>query len=342
MNFNGISQIGIVGGGVSALMMCIEAAKLGIRTTLLDPKVNCVGSQIATEHIVATITNESIQKLSLRVDTLIFNTKLDFELNTKLHAKTFPTKETMKELCNYRNVLELLELLEVPTPKTYYQDNKADTFSTIENLALPFRFIKQYPDHTETLEVRTHEDIADFILEMDEIAEGFMLQPITEYKHVITFLCMVDEQGKVVLYEPLEESYENSKVCTLEMANSLSKTMIQRLSRFNRKILKELNAIGVFTIKYGIKANKSVECIEVTPEVTMAGLLTLEAYDVSVYEQYMHLLLGLKINTPVLESIVHGTVKALQEPVAKEGPCHLYNLGLTNLCITKVKEKNEE
>lgn len=330
-----VRRVGIVGGGVSALMLCIEAAKAGIATTLLDPKVDCVGAQIATEHILATINNENIEKLSLRVDAIIFNTKLDFPLECRLHCKTYPSKSAMGEMSNPKGILELLEVLEIPTAPTYYQDNKEMAFEKIENLTLPFNFIKQYGSRSELKRVETHEDIADFILDMDENIDSFTIQLIPEYAKNIVSVIIVDENGKANIYDPLEITYEAKKVCSVKIADDLTKTMIQKIARLNRKMIKELEGAGVYTIKYGIKANKSLELMEITPEIDMAALLTLEAHDASIYEQYMHLVMDMPIISPTLESYAHGTIKETGKVVEKNKVYHMYNLGLTNLCITR-------
>lgn len=330
-----VKTVGIVGGGVSALMLCIEAAKAGIATTLLDPKVDCVGAQIATEHILATINNENIEKLSLRVDAIVFNTKLDFPLECKLHCKTYPSKSAMNEMSNPKGILELLEVLEIPTATTYYQDNKEMAFEKIENLSLPFNFIKQYGSRSELKRVESHEDMADFILDMDENIDSFAIQLIPEYAKTIVSVVIVDEAGKAHIYDPLEIAYEAQKVCSVKVADDLTKTMIQKIARLNRKMIKELEGAGVYTIKYGMKANKSLELMEITPEIDMAALLTLEAHDVSIYEQYMHLVMDMPVIPPTLESYAHGSIKEAGKVAEKNKVYHMYNLGLTNLCVTK-------
>lgn len=333
MDFNGINQIGIVGGGSGALMLCLEAAKKGIHTALLDPQINCVGAQVATEHIIATITNESIQKLSLRSDVIIFNTNLTYQLNTKLHAPTYPSLEVINRLSDKKQTLDLLEALQIPTVKTYYQNNKEDTFDKLEDLGFPFRFIKQYKDRVESMDILDAEDVADFILE-EETADSFILQPITHYASVIACLCILDKDGKMALYDPLEERFEEETLCNIQVANHLSKTMLQKIARYNKKILKELGETGVFTIKYGLKPNKGIELIEITPEIPLSGILTLDAYDMPVYEQYLHMLLDMEIIAPTLIQNVHGTIKQNNPPRPLNSPYHIYNIGVTRLCVT--------
>ena len=334
MNLSDVKQIGIVGGGASALMLCMEAAKLGINTCLLDPKINAMGAQVATEHIIAPITSENVKKLSLRCDRVIFNTKPDFEMDVKLHAPTYPRKETLNELCHLKNVMELLEMLEIPTPKTYYQDHKEEAYAQIEHLEMPFKFVKQYTNYSKVVDVYTKEDLADFILEIDEETNSFMIQPIVEYKQTISCICFVDEAGKVHLYDPIEITYGEDDICTLKIADTLTKTMITRLARYNRKIMKELQPVGAYTIRYGIKANKSVELIDITPELGVGSLLTLEAYETSIFEQYIRMVLGLKVTAPQLENYVQGIIKETHL-MDKNEPGHLYHIDTHALCISR-------
>lgn len=309
MNLSDVKQVGIVGGGASALMLCFEFAKLGINTCLLDPKVDCIGAAVATEHIVAAINKENIKKLSLRCDKVIFNTKPEFELDVKLHAPIYPNKESLEEVCNVKNILELIELLEIPAAKVYYQDSKQDTFQKIDGLTMPFRFIKQFKGFSKQMDIFNEEDLADFILEMEEEAESFILQPIEEYKQTISCICFGDAQGKIHLYQPIEVHYGEDGTCELTISDKMTKTMINRLNRYNRKIMKEIKGIGAFTIRYGVKANKAIEFMDITPELGVGSLLTLEAYDVSVFEQYARIILEMKISAPVLEAYAHGTIK---------------------------------
>ena len=340
MNLSDVKQIGIVGGGPAALILCFEAAKLGIDTCLLDPKVDCIGATVAKEHIVAAINKENIKKLTLRCDKVIFNNKPEFEMDVKLHAPIYPSKESLNEVYDLKNVWDILEVLEIPASKIYYQDSKQDTFAKIEGLKMPFRFVKRFDGYCKTMDIFSKEDLADFILEMDEDATSFILQPIEDYKQTVSCICLVDMQGKAHLYHPVEISYNEDDSCNLKISDNLTKTMVNRLNRYNRKLMKEINATGVYTIRYGIKANKSVEFIDITPELGVGSLLTLEAYDLSVFEQYMRLVLDMKVTAPELMAYAHGTIKQTHE-IEKEDTGHLYRIAEHKMCIHKEKKVSE-
>lgn len=332
MNFSDVRQIGIVGGGPAALMLCFEAAKLGINTCLLDPKVNCIGSAVASEHIIASINKENIKKLSLRCDKVIFNTKPEFEIDVKLHAPIYPAKEALDEVCNLKNIMEMLELLEIPAAKVYYQEDKRNFFNQLQEMVLPFRFVKLYNGYSKQIDIFSQEDLTDFILEIDDDAEGFMMQSMGEYKQTISCICLGTEEGKMHLYHPIQVDYEEDGTCHLNISDSLTKTMVNRLNRYNRKIMKEINAVGVFTIRYGIKASKAVEFIDITPEIGVGSLLTIDAYETSLFQQYLKLVLGLKMTVPILQSFVHGTIKETDQ-VDKNEEGHLYRIDAHKMSV---------
>lgn len=317
-----------------------RSSKVRISTCLLDPKVNAIGAQVATEHVIAAITNENVKKLSLRCDKIIFNTKPDFEMDVKLHAPIYPSKEMLNELCSQKNMLELLEILEIPSAETYLQDNKEEAYRTIEHLSLPFRFVKQYQNYSKQMDIYTKEDLADFILEMEPEADSFILQPIVDYKQMVSCICVVDQTGKIHLYDPIEVSYDNDETCHLKIADTLSKNMVTKLARYNRKLLKELQPVGVYTVRYGIKANKSVEFIDITPELGVGSILTIEAYGTSVFEQYIRLLLDMKIVPPVLEAYAYGTIKEVGE-IDKNEVGHLYHIDTHTLYVRREMKTQE-
>lgn len=339
MSLKDIRQIGIVGGSVSSLMLCIEAAKRGIHTSLLDPKVDCVGSRVATEHLVAPITAENVKKLSLRCDCVIYNTKPDFKMDVKLHSRLIPSKETIEELYQFKNILEILELLEIPTAKIYSQQNDQEAFKEMDRLEMPFRFIKQYENSVKQLDVFSKEDLADFIMETEEQAEGFILQPLSGYKQIAACICMVDASGRFYAYHPIQEETDTEDSCQLRMGQGFTKNMIARLTRYNKKLLKELNAVGVYTIKYGIKANKAVEFIEITPELGVGSLLTTKAYEYSIFEQYLRLALEMKPMPIKWLGNACGKVTGLCEDFDEEETCHLYDCGVVKLCISSEEDE---
>ncbi len=293
-----IKQLGIVGGGISAVMLCNEAAKLGIKTTLLDPGIDCIGSELVNEHIIGAITPSNIDKLSLRCDALIFNQKIDFKVNLKVEIPTLPSIDSLNTLYDFKKTSDLLDILEIPTPDYYYQDNTSSSFAKLEGVSLPLKLIKRFDTHCEEFIALTADDLADFLLETNELANSFIIAPIREYKHVVTCICTFDCSKKFFAYDPTisreitinTTSSSSSARSDVEANLELSKTMINRLTKYNKKLLQALNSHGAYTIKYGITSNKSPELIDISPQIDVSGLITNASYNVSAYKQALYML----------------------------------------------------
>ncbi len=340
---NTINKIGIVGGGIGALFLIAEATKKGIATTLLDPRINCLGAANATEQMIATFTNENIKKLSLRTDAIVFNTLLDCELKAKLQSPAYPSLACMNKLSHQKELLDLMTELNIPYVDTFYQSNKGDTFNRIDEIELPFRLIKEYDDRIENVEIFTQEELAEEILEMNEKINGFILQPIRQYAKKIVCIGLVDREGNIVLYDPVEEHHdEEGKLYGMTTKTSLSKTMLQKISRYNKKLLKELGLVGFCTICYGVKANRAIEVIEITPGLSVATNLLDKAYDMSPYEQYIGLIMGMNSVEPTLLRPMQGHILEGAKVKSSKVAYHVYQLESNQLYMVTAQEAEKE
>lgn len=338
MSLKSINKIGIVGGGMSSLMICIEAAKLGITTCLLDPQLDCLASRMATEHIVGNITNENLKKLSLRCDYIIYNTRPDFEIDTKLHAELLPAKSGLNELYCFKNILDMIELVGIPTSHVIYEVNNEEAFKDLSELKMPFRFIKLYQNYSEQLDVFTREDLTTFVMDNEEEAESYILQPISDYKQIASCICIMDKEGKIYQYEPIQETTDDELIYHLNIGDCFTKNMVTKLSRYNRKLLKEINTPGIYTIKYGIRANKSIEFIEISPVLGLGSLLTTHAYQVSIFEQMIRMILGKKPLVPQLIQSLEGVVVPAYNHHRDDEAEHHYECQMVDFFIHHCKE----
>lgn len=301
-------KVGIIGSSVSSMMLCVELAKLGIETSILDSDLHGIGVNIATEHIAMSITEESIKKLSLRCDVMICNKKLDFVIEDKLHAPIYPNQEVLKDICNPKNVNELCEMLEVPKVTTYYFTDRKQVLSKLEEIKGPFKIGFEVHNFMQQRNILEKGDLAEFLIEFGDTATSFMIQPMEAYDYTISCICFVDTKGKIYLYPPMAIRYEEDESCSFMMGSTLTKTMINRLNRYNRKLIKEIGAAGAFTVRYGVKTNKTVELMDITPELGIGSLLTIEGCDQSIFGQYVRLLKDMKIYAPNLEALTYAKI----------------------------------
>lgn len=322
-----INKLGIVGGNLTSALICLEASKKGIKTLLLDKTIGNVAAEFATQHILAEATKENIEKLILRVDTLMFSTSVipTSGKYRKIEVPTYPNKEGIEMLESRVQLLNLATSLEIPVPNYYYQNNKEDVFEKLDSIHLPFTFYQIYEDKYESIDILNERDIQSFVYEVDEDAKEWLIEQINDYHKILSITVLKDQEGKVCTYPVVEEMIEDEDVNYINVPADITKAANQKITRYAKKLIKEMDTQGLFTLKFGMKKNKSIEFMHISPGITIGDIATLHYFDLSVYEQYVNMVCGIGIIEPTLLKPSTVTITKQDElPVGMKLPYHLY------------------
>ena len=117
-------RIGIVGGGQLGKMLCLEAKKMGLQVTVLDPTPKCPASTVSDEQIIAGFKDEeAIRKLAEKSDFITFeielaNSKVLKELQEK-GCVVNPSPETLQVIQSKLRQKQFLEKNNLPVPKFF-------------------------------------------------------------------------------------------------------------------------------------------------------------------------------------------------------------------------------
>lgn len=286
-----IRTLGIVGGNLLATMLCIEAQKRGIKTILLEPEINNIASEVADSHMTGIIDTQSIERLALRSDAVVFCTANIPVLDKGFIDENmlYPGGEGIDLVTNRVEQLVAASLSSIPTPHFYHQHNKKEFIKQLEEIALPFKLYQIYSDGYELIEVNELEDIETFREQMDEEAIEWLIEEVNEYERILSITAIVSP-NKVFVYPVQEEMLKENDVKYITMPAEITKTMEQKIVKYIRKLLKERECEGLYTFKFGIKKNRSIELININPGITVGDIATNHYTDLSVYEQFLNLI----------------------------------------------------
>ena len=341
-----VETLGLVGGNLLASMLAIEAKKRGIKTFLLEPELNNIASEICDSHITASITKENIERLALKVDALVFCTSNIpvLKKDTLKTCKAYPQEEGVDLVTNRVHQLTLAELAEVPTPKYYHQNNKLKFFEQMTDVSLPFKLYQLYDDRHEVMDVYTKEDLEDFIYEIDDAATEWLIEEINDYERFLS-LTVLKVEEKVYVYPVQEEVLNDEDIKYIYMPADITKSLHTKLTRFAKKLLKEIQTEGLFTFKFGVKKNRQVELININPGITVGDVGTNHYTDFSVYEQFINLIEGLPVKDgELLKPSITTVIKEGDASHRPAFPYHHYALDRHNSLPVAiyVKENTDE
>lgn len=345
MKKNNITHIGIVGESIGSSLLCLEAKKRGIKTTLLDSTLDSMSARFADEHLIADASASNIQKLALRVDAIIFGKDIytNYKEQPFKNVVTYPSIEMMELLKNKISWLRLAAENDVPTPKYFYQENSTDVIESVEDLPFPFDFYQYYPNHVDVIEVETADQLNNFIFEIDENADSWLSIAAQDYDNIISVTGIVDATGKIYTYELSNEVASEDEI-TMYSPAKVNKTAGAKITRYTKKLLKVFGEMGIYTFLYGIKSNKGIELMDVTLEMDEHQVMSLHYYDISVYEQFLNMIEGEKVVTPT-QMIPCITHKIFAEDLSKllktkNKPCHIYELVPDEKLVLSIQEES--
>ena len=339
-----IRTLGIVGGNLLASLICLEAQKRGIKTILLEPEIKNIASELADSHMITAIEAKSIERLALRTDALIFCTANIPVLERKFidDNMLYPGGDGIELVANRVEQLVAARLCDIPTPEFYHEHNKSKLFKLFQEVTLPFRLYQVYNDGYDVIEVNEPEDIEDFILELNEEAIEWLVEEVNNYEKIISISALV-APNKVFVYPAQEEFLGEEEVKYIHIPASITKTMEQKLIKYTKKLLKERECEGLYTFKFGIKKNRSVELVTINPGITVGDIATNHFTDLSIYEQFLNLVeRKLLKDGELLRPCTVTVVREKDEDHMPAFPYHHYTLDKVNKEPITIYVKGQE
>ncbi|ONI38133.1 hypothetical protein AN639_05810 [Candidatus Epulonipiscium fishelsonii] len=285
-----IKTLGIVGGNLTSALLCIEAKKRDIKTILLEKEIDNIASNYASQQIVGELNTESITRLNLRTDAIVFLTNNIYKLEP-VHGSCFPTEETLNQILSRIEQVRMAQQLKIPVP--------------IFCIDQPAEFEFPYECHA-TSETEYKHGKVENISELETFLDfgnyqEILIEKIEEYKQSITITALKQSNDEIVFYPiAIEGDVEGDVQSYIKTPANLNKTNTKKILGYVKKILKYLPSIGMFTFKFGIKEDKNIEFLSINPGISVGDIQSNHYTNLSVYEQFLNLIEGKGIAEPIL------------------------------------------
>ena len=297
----------MIGGGQLGRMLGIAARQMGYGFAVFDPEKDGPAAQVADWQVNAPYSDlEAAQKFAAGVDVITF----EFE---NVQAETLAAVEKLKPVH--------------PSPKvlatTRHRLREKDFLNSIGVKTAPYRAVRDLdslraalrelgtPSILKTVEfgydgkgqfkfAAAGENIDDQAEEawnaigrQAAILEGF----VTFDKEV----SVVAARGQNGAYHPFAVFENEHREQILDLTTwpaDVSAIAARRAFDMAAAIGRELNIVGVYCVEYFVHGN-TVIANEIAPRPHNSGHLTIDAADVSQFEQQLRAVCGLPLHTPV-------------------------------------------
>lgn len=280
-----IKRIGIIGGGQLAWMMADAVAKLDLDLIVQTPQITDPAAAIATATVLAPVEDaQATAQLAAQSDVITFeNEFVDLPALAKLAEQgvTFrPRLAALHPLLDKSEQRQFFQQYQLPTPTFIVP---APTVPPPLPAVLKTR--RMGYDGQGTFIVKTpaaYRDIAEKVGTDNLLCEEFV-----PFDRELAIIAARSTRGEVVLY-PIVETHQVNQVCRWVIAPAeVTDIVTQQIHAIARRILAELDIVGICGIELFVTADEQVLVNEVAPRTHNSGHYSLDACVTSQFEQQL-------------------------------------------------------
>ena len=292
-----MSQItlGILGGGQLGSMLSVAAKKLNIKTVIYCNDEDAPAQNFCDDFIYAEYDdNEKINDFAKKVDIITYEFEnIPFEtLNELNKLKTVLPKPSVNRLIQHRLAeKDFINKLNIRTTRYVHIESKEDLLPLGDFLPGILKTTTMGYDGKGQHPIKNIEEISSLNINFDN---EYILEKLVKLKKEISIIVTRFKNNKYEIYEPVENTHENQILKHSKIPAEISKKIFDQSKEWAVLIAEELKYIGTLCIEFFIDRNDNLYVNEIAPRVHNSGHLTINAYNVSQFENHVRAVCSLE------------------------------------------------
>ena len=290
-----VINLGIIGGGQLGSMLSIAAKKLDIKTIIYCDDIDAPAKNFSDEFIFGDYGDkEKLLDFATKVDVVTYEFEnIPFEaLNEINRLKPVLPKPSVNRLIQHRLAeKDFINKLNIRTTR-YSEIKKKTDIETLEDF-LPgiLKTTTMGYDGKGQFPINKIKDLDQ--LDID-FSIGFILEKLVKLKKEISVILTRFGNNKFEIYEPVENTHEEQILKHSKIPAEISKKLLDQSKDWAIRIAEELKFIGTMCVEFFIDRNENLYVNEIAPRVHNSGHLTIDAYNISQFENHIRAVCSLK------------------------------------------------
>ena len=120
-----------------------------------------------------------------------------------------------------------------------------------------------------------------------DFSKEYILEKVVKLKKEISVIITRFANNKYEIYEPIENTHENQILIYSKIPADISKKLFNQSKDWAIQIAEDLKFIGTMCVEFFIDRNENLYVNEIAPRVHNSGHLTINAYNISQFENHI-------------------------------------------------------
>ena len=283
-----VKNLGIIGGGQLGSMMSSAAKKLDIRTVIFSDDKDAPAQNFCDEFIFGGYDDkQKILEFISKVDVISYEFEnIPYEtLNEMNKLKPVLPKPSVNRLIQHRIAeKDFVNKLNIRTTRYVSIEKKSDIETLGDFLPGILKTTTMGYDGKGQYPIKTAEDINS--LDID-FSKGYILEKVVKLKKEISVIITRYGNNNFEIYDPIENTHQDQILKYSVIPAEISKKILDQSKDWAIMIAEELKYIGTLCVEFFIDRNENLYVNEIAPRVHNSGHLTINAYNVSQFENHV-------------------------------------------------------
>jgi 5-(carboxyamino)imidazole ribonucleotide synthase len=287
--------LGIIGGGQLGSMLATAAKRLEIKTVVFSDDMDAPAQKFSDEFIFGKYDDQNkIDELVSKTDVITFEFEnIPYEtLNQINKIKPVLPKPSINRIIQHRLAeKDFINKLNIRTTRYASVKNKSE-MDTVQDL-LPglLKTVTLGYDGKGQHLINSIEDINE--LDID-FSRGYILEKLVKLKKEISIIITRFSDKKYEIYEPIENVHEDQILKNSRIPADVNDKILKQSKLWAMKLTEELKYVGTLCVEFFIDRNENLYVNEIAPRVHNSGHLTINAYNISQFENHVRAVCGLE------------------------------------------------
>ncbi len=287
--------LGILGGGQLGSMLSVAAKKLNIKTIIYSDDENAPAQKFADEFIFGQYNDKTkIYDFANKVNYITYEFEnIPFEtLNELNKLKTVSPKPSVNRLIQHRLAeKDFVNKLNIRTTRYVSIENRSDLEPLGDFLPGILKTATMGYDGKGQYPIKNINQIDSLNI---DFSKEYILEKLVKLKKEISVIITRFGNNKYEIYEPIENTHEDQILKHSKIPAEISEKVFNLSKEWSIQIAEELKYIGTLCVEFFIDRNDNLYVNEIAPRVHNSGHLTINAYNISQFENHIRAVCSLK------------------------------------------------
>ena len=288
-------NLGIIGGGQLGSLLSVAAKKLNIQTIIYSDDPDAPAQNFSDDFIFGNYNDkDKIDEFVSKVDVITYEFEnIPFDtLNEINKLKKVLPKPSVNRLIQHRLAeKDFVNKLNIRTTRYVSIEKKSDIETLEDFLPGILKTTTMGYDGKGQHPIKKIEDLENLNL---DFSKGYLLEKLVKLKKEISVIITRFGNNNYEIYEPIENTHQNQILNHSKIPAEISKKILHQSKDWATSIAEELKYIGTLCVEFFIDRNENLYVNEIAPRVHNSGHLTINAYNVSQFENHVRAVCSLE------------------------------------------------